>query len=212
MREGNILTKYGWQYGYHHWRYIRIKRRGSQANKWHLLPSWHAKALCSGGPSLGYCDYEVAESSLNLWGGSVCKACTDDFIQLIQAHLQEVQSLFAQLDRHPDPRQRLLGLLAAERESSLSLARYGCPYGSLSQELNKEDGQPAITATLLLQAYLDWAATQFRLLGKNEEEAKDFAIDLISPLQGTLLLTNSFRSPELLDRKLQRLEIWLRTL
>ncbi len=131
---------------------------------------------------------------------------------VIQAHLQEVQSLFAQLDRHPDPRQRLLGLLAAERESSLSLARYGCPYGSLSQELNKEDGQPATTATLLLQAYLDWAATQFLLLGKNEEEAKDFAIDLISSLQGTFLLTNSFRSPELLDRKLQRLEIWLRTL
>jgi AcrR family transcriptional regulator len=45
---------------------------------------------------------------------------------VIQAHLQEVQSLFAQLDRHPDPRQRLLGLLATERESEHSLARYGC--------------------------------------------------------------------------------------
>jgi len=131
---------------------------------------------------------------------------------VIQARLQEVLSLFAQLDRHPDPRQRLLGLLAAERESEHSLARYGCPYGSLSQELNKEDGQPATTATFLLRAYLDWAAAQFRLLGKNEEEAKDFAIDLISSLQGTFLLTNSFRSPELLERKLQRLETWLRTL
>src|SRR5439155_25540642 len=53
---------------------------------------------------------------------------------VIQAHLQEVQSLFAQLDRHPDPLQRLLGLLAAERASGHTLARYGCPYGSLSQE------------------------------------------------------------------------------
>jgi len=131
---------------------------------------------------------------------------------VIQAHLQELQSLFAQLDRDPAPRQRLLGLLAAEREGEHSLARYGCPYGSLSQELNKEDGQPATTAALLLQAYLDWAATQFRLLGKNEEEAKDFAMDLISSLQGTFLLTNSFRSPELLERKLQRLATWLRTL
>jgi len=63
-----------------------------------------------------------------------------------------------------------------------------------------------------LQAYLDWVATQFRLLGKNEEEAKDLAIDLISSLQGTFLLANSFRSPELLEHKLQRLETWLRTL
>jgi AcrR family transcriptional regulator len=131
---------------------------------------------------------------------------------VIQAHLQELQSLFAQLDRHPDPRQRLLGLLAAEREGEQALARYGCPYGSLSQELNKEDGEPATMAARLLQAYLDWAATQFRLLGKNEEEAKDFALDLIASMQGTFVLANSFRSPELLERKLQRLETWLRTL
>ena len=131
---------------------------------------------------------------------------------VIQAHLQELQALFARLDRHPDPRQRLLGLLAAEREGEHALARYGCPYGSLSQELNKEDGQPATMAALMLQAYLDWAATQFRLLGKDEQEAKDFALDLISSMQGTFLLSNSFRSPELLERKLQRLETWLRTL
>ncbi len=131
---------------------------------------------------------------------------------VIQAHLQGLQSLFAQLDRHPDPRQRLLGLLAAERESEHTLARYGCPYGSLSQELNKEDGEPATIAARLLQAYLDWTATQFRLLGKDEEEAKDFALDLIASLQGTFVLTSSFRSPELLERKLHRLEIWLRML
>jgi TetR/AcrR family transcriptional repressor of nem operon len=131
---------------------------------------------------------------------------------VIQAHLQELQSLFAQLDRDPDPRQRLLELLAAERKSEQTLARYGCPYGSLSQELNKEDGQPATMAALLFQAYLDWAATQFRLLGKDEEEARDLAMDLISSMQGTFVLTNSFRSPELLQRKLQRLETWLRTL
>jgi len=128
---------------------------------------------------------------------------------VIQAHLQELQSWFAQLDRNPDPRQRLLGLLAAERENGHVLARYGCPHGSLSQELDKEDGQPTAAAALLFQAYLDWAETQFRLLGKNEEEAKDLAIDLITSMQGTFLLTNSFRSPELLERKLQRLETWL---
>jgi TetR/AcrR family transcriptional repressor of nem operon len=130
---------------------------------------------------------------------------------VIKTHLQEVQSLFAQLDRAPDPRQRLLGLLAAEREGEHALARYGCPYGSLSQELNKEDGQPATTAALLLQAYLDWTATQFRLLGKHEEEAQDCALDLIASLQGTFLLATRFRSPELLERKLQRLATWLRT-
>src|SRR5437667_7997452 len=62
---------------------------------------------------------------------------------VIQAHLQELQSLFARLDRHPDPRQRLLGLLAAERESEHTLARYSCPYGRLTQELNQDERDPA---------------------------------------------------------------------
>ena len=131
---------------------------------------------------------------------------------VIQAHLQELQSLFARLDRHPDPRQRLLGLLAAERESEHTLARYGCPYGSLSQELNKEDGQPATMAATLFQAYLDATTSEHVARMKDEEEAKDFALDLISSMQGTFLLINSFRSPELLERKLQRLETWLRSL
>ena len=53
---------------------------------------------------------------------------------VIQAHLQELQSLFAQLDRQPAPRQRLLGLLAAEREGEQGLARYGCPYGGYGKD------------------------------------------------------------------------------
>jgi AcrR family transcriptional regulator len=42
---------------------------------------------------------------------------------VIQAHLQELQSLFAQLDRQPDPRQRLLGCLQPSvRVNTRSLA------------------------------------------------------------------------------------------
>ena len=130
---------------------------------------------------------------------------------VIQAHIQELQSWFAQLEHNSDPRERLVGLLKGAHENEQALARYGCPHGSLCQELDKEGSQPATTAAQLFQVYLDWVKTQFRLLGKDEDEAQDLALDLISSLQGTFLLTNSFRSPELLERKLQRLETWLRT-
>jgi AcrR family transcriptional regulator len=130
---------------------------------------------------------------------------------VIQAHLQTLQAFLARLALNSDPRQRLLALVAAGQEGEQALVRYGCPHGSLCQELDKEGSQPASMASRLFQTYLDWAETQFRLLGKDEQEAKDFALDLISSLQGTFLLTNSFRSPELLERKLQRLAAWLRT-
>ena len=92
------------------------------------------------------------------------------------------------------------------------LARYGCPHGSLCQQLDKEDGALAAIATRLFQTYLDWVAEQFQYMGRNEQEAKDLAIDLISSLQGAFLLSNCFHSPELLERKLQRLETWIRAL
>src|SRR5258707_4863740 len=95
---------------------------------------------------------------------------------VIQAHVQELQSLFAQLDRQPDPRQRLLGLLAAERASEHALARYACPHGSLSQELNKDDGQPANIAVRLLPSYMNRESTQFPLSGNDADMSIDFAM------------------------------------
>lgn len=131
---------------------------------------------------------------------------------VIQAHVQELQLMFVQWEHYADPRQRLLALLATSRHEESTLARYGCPHGSLCQELDKDESQLATIAAQLFQVYLDWAETQFRQLGKDEQEAKDLAVDLIASLQGALLLTNSFRTPELLERKLQRLETWIRTL
>ncbi len=131
---------------------------------------------------------------------------------VVQAHMQELHSMFRKWDRIAHPCQRLLALLKIAREHEHMLARYGCPHGSLCQELDKEDDQLANVAAQIFQVYLDWTEMQFRLLGKDEQEAKDLAIDLISSLQGTYVLTASFRSPELLERKLQRLEMWIRTL
>src|SRR5947209_18410753 len=105
---------------------------------------------------------------------------------VIQAHLQELQAFLARLALNPDPRQRLLALVAAGQEGEQAAVRSGCPHGSLCQELDIEGNQSASMASQLFQTYLNWAETQFRLLGKDEQEAKDFALDLISALQGTL--------------------------
>lgn len=132
---------------------------------------------------------------------------------VIQTHVQELETTFAAWEqRFADPRERLLALLEMGRDEGNMLARYGCPHGSLCQELDKDENQLVRIASRLLQVYLDWTAAQLRQLSKDEQEAKDLAVDLISSLQGTYLLTNSFRSPDLLERKLQRLETWVRTL
>ena len=131
---------------------------------------------------------------------------------VIQAHERELQSLFAQWGHLSDARQRLLALLAISRQQEPALARYGCPHGSLCLELDKEDTALVTVGARIFQTYLDWAQIQFLQMGRDEQEAKDLAIDLISSLQGTFVLTATFRNPELLERKLQRLEAWVRSL
>ena len=131
---------------------------------------------------------------------------------VIQAHVQELQTWFAQLEDNPDPRQRLQGLLTGALGNMDALTRFGCPHGSLCQELDKEGGQVASTASRIFQTYLNWTQQQFRLLGKDEETAQDLALDLVTALQGTFLLSNSFHSPAILERKLQRLGNWLNTI
>jgi hypothetical protein len=64
-------------------------------------------------------------------------------------------------------------------------------------------------AVRMLQSYLDWTEQQFRQMGKDKQEAKDLAFDMIAWFQGSILLSASFRSPELLERKLQRMEQWI---
>ena len=131
---------------------------------------------------------------------------------VIQAHVQDIQTLLAQCDQLPDPRQRLLEFLAAERQAEPMFQRFGCPYGSLSQELNKEESALAVAAAGLMQVYLDWVQAQFRLLGQGEQEAHYLAIDLVTSLQGAFLLTNCFRAADPLDCVVQRLNQEIRSL
>jgi TetR/AcrR family transcriptional regulator, transcriptional repressor for nem operon len=131
---------------------------------------------------------------------------------VIHQHVQGLQSMFADWERLSDPRERLLALLAVERQEESMLARYGCPHGSLCQELDKGDDVLATTGAELFQTYLEWARGQLRLLGKDEPEASDLAFDFIASLQGAILLSTCFRAPDMLERKLQRLEAWVRSL
>jgi AcrR family transcriptional regulator len=130
---------------------------------------------------------------------------------VIERHAEELRATFARLEGEADPRERLKQLVRGGAAIGEQLVEYGCPYGSLCQELEKGDKRLAEPAERLFRMYLDWSAQQFRLLGQ-EQEAEDLAGDLVAALQGTYLLANSFHSCELLDHRLERLVRWLDTI
>jgi AcrR family transcriptional regulator len=131
---------------------------------------------------------------------------------VIAAHEQALRERFASWDvAHRDPRKRLRELVRAPLDTSDRIIQFGCPHGSLCQELEKlgDDAPLARAGARLLAVYIDWADVQFGALGCERREARGLATDLVASVQGTMLLANTLRSPTLLAAQLRRVERWL---
>lgn len=127
---------------------------------------------------------------------------------VIAAHEAALRERLAALDAaHRDPKERLRALVRAPLDGVDDVLRFGCPHGSLCQELQKLDPKAPLAqaAARLFEVYLTWAEEQFRALG-NRRTSRERAVELIAALQGTMLLANTMRSPELLARQLRRVE------
>ncbi len=127
---------------------------------------------------------------------------------VIAAHEAALREVFgAWTKKHDDPKKRLRCLLRAAVDSADSVIQFGCPHGSLCQELEKlgPDAPLSKSGARLLAVYVDWVEAQFRELGAGRE-ARALAVDLVASVQGTMLLAHTMRSHELLTRHLRRVE------
>jgi TetR/AcrR family transcriptional regulator, transcriptional repressor for nem operon len=128
----------------------------------------------------------------------------------IDARRQDLAAMIASLERHRTPQGRLKALVQALVDQRELTARYGCPFGTLCSELDKRaDGLDQAAATVM-QLLIDWAAQQFRSMGRRD--ARDLAVALVAAYQGISLLTNTFRDPDLMTREGRRLERWIDSL
>ena len=135
----------------------------------------------------------------------------DDLVDaVVDSHAQDIRAMLHSLERHRTPKARLRALVHVFTEQSDLAARYGCPLGSLCQELDKRDDCLDRSAVKLMELPIEWAEQQFRLLGRRD--ARDLAVSMIASYQGISLLTNTFRDPELTAREARRLERWIDSL
>jgi TetR/AcrR family transcriptional regulator, transcriptional repressor for nem operon len=131
---------------------------------------------------------------------------------VIASHEAALRELFTSwANAHQEPRIRLRRLVRAPLDSAEQVIQFGCPHGSLCQELEKlgPDAPLAKAGARLLAVYIDWAEEQFRAHGCGRRESRSLATDLIAAVQGTMLLAHTMRSHELLAQQLRRVERWL---
>ncbi|MEU8523594.1 TetR/AcrR family transcriptional regulator [Streptomyces sp. NBC_01216] len=133
--------------------------------------------------------------------------------ELGQALIDEQAELYEGLCRSwgasGEPRAELDSFILMTLDSRDSLARSGCPVGTLCAELGKEGGPLAERAGGVLAGMLGWLTERFHALGKEREEARALAVHLLSALQGASLLTHTFGDPRLVEGEAVRLRRWV---
>ncbi|WP_327045599.1 TetR/AcrR family transcriptional regulator [Microbispora sp. NBC_01189] len=129
----------------------------------------------------------------------------------LDEHARHLAELTGRLERLPDPRERLKGLVETWIGRRDVAARWGCPTGTLAAELDKRgDGGLDAEAGKVIRLLLDWAERQFRELGLPEPDG--LALTLVGAYQGMSLLANALRDPEIMTREGNRLLGWLGSL
>jgi TetR/AcrR family transcriptional regulator, transcriptional repressor for nem operon len=130
---------------------------------------------------------------------------------IVELRVSRFRKLLQEFDKADSPKERLCAFVETKIRNRESLARSGCPIGTLCSELRKLGGTVADKATVLFAEALAWMETQFRALGKGAESRR-LAVHLLSATQGVSLLAHAFHDPGLIDMEAARLKEWIRTL
>ena len=135
----------------------------------------------------------------------------DELIRAVVAeHTEEVDTMLNTLDAIPAPADRLKALVRRWDQTREVVARYGCPFGTLTSELDRRSDGLDVEAAGPFQRILDWSAVQIQHLGS--ADPRELAITLFAGVQGGALLANALHDPDIMSGQVQRLERWIDTL
>jgi AcrR family transcriptional regulator len=128
----------------------------------------------------------------------------DDVVAaVVQAHAQNVRASLERIEsRHRSPKARLKALVAELVSRHELIAQFGCPLGSICSELGKRHVEVSPAAELMALP-IAWMQEQYRALGR--EDAADLALELMAAYEGSALLAQTMRDPEILDRAARRI-------
>ncbi len=128
---------------------------------------------------------------------------------VISSRAAELNERLANWENDPNAASRLFNLVQYELDEMNTTVQYGCPVGSLCQELAKQGGNLAEIASNLLKTQIEWAEKQFESFGWDKNKANDFALQLVSNIQGMCLLTNTYKDLSYAHKISENLKSWI---
>ena len=130
---------------------------------------------------------------------------------IIEWRMAHFRTQLEELNKLNSPKERLCGFVQIKIDTRDTLARSGCPVGTMCSELHKHRGSVAKKSTILFAEALSWMEAQFKLLGRGVD-ARGLAIHLLSATQGVSLLAHTFNDPRIITAEAKRLKEWIRSL
>jgi AcrR family transcriptional regulator len=130
---------------------------------------------------------------------------------IVELRLSRFKKLLRQLDQADSPKERLCAFVQIKINNRDTLARHGCPVGTLCSELHKHGGPVARKSTALFTEALVWMEKQFQALGKGSN-SRGLAVHLLSATQGVSVLAHTFHDPNMITSEAERLKRWIRGL
>lgn len=98
-----------------------------------------------------------------------------------------------------DAERRILSFIGILIANRAKIMRFGCPVGTLCNELAKLDHAAGADAARLFTLFRDWLTRQFRALGHSEDEAARLAMHLLARSQGVATLASSIGDEAFID-------------
>lgn len=131
----------------------------------------------------------------------------DDILRaVVEARLAEIENLLCVWNKTmPTPTSRIRAFVKMFRDKGQDMMRYGCPMGSLSSELGKNQAHLMKDARTLFDLFRDWLTEQFAAMGV-EPDARQLALHVLGRIQGIVMLSHVYSDEKLLARELDDLE------
>lgn len=112
---------------------------------------------------------------------------------------------------YPEPTDRLLRLSEMIVRDWSEIVRFGCPVGTLVQEVGKHADDPKKSALCPFETILAWATAQFEALA-GPANARKLARQLLVRMQGASVLANAFGDETWLFDEQRAIAEWLEAL
>ncbi|GAW40670.1 HTH-type transcriptional regulator TtgR [Brevundimonas sp. SH203] len=134
----------------------------------------------------------------------------DEILQaVIASRLAATRDLLEGWEQDADtPQGRIRRFIHILIVNQTKIMAYGCPVGTLCNELAKLDHVAKADAVRLFDLFRDWLGRQFRLLGR-QAEADDLALHLLMRSQGVATLATAFGDAGFIHREVAQMEAWL---